>query len=100
MHNLSVSVPHSLEKAEAESRISSLLSELKEQHGSRISELQESWEEDRTLFSFRLMGMPVTGQLQVDPCQVTLEGVMPPLAVPFRSVIEQAILEKARELLG
>ncbi|MCF6289769.1 MAG: polyhydroxyalkanoic acid system family protein [Desulfobacterales bacterium] len=100
MPSLKMSLPHNLVPDEAEDRIKGLWDELKEQHGDKISDLNESWSNSTGFFSFRMMGFAVKGTLAVQPAQVVLEGSIPFLALPFKAEIEETILIKAQQILS
>lgn len=100
MPKMNVRVPHHLTQAEAASRIKNLIGELKQKFGDRIQNLQESWSGSGGTFSFETIGFKLSGTLSVGPSEVQIEGSLPFAALPFRGMVEQAILEKAKDLLS
>ena len=100
MLTMSISVPHNLEVMEAKNKIKTLLDELQVHYHDKISDPRILWNNNIAEFSFRMMSLPISGELNVDPREVCLSGTLPFLAIPFKSMIEEAIREKARELLG
>ncbi len=100
MPKMNVRVQHHLPQAEAALRIKNLIGELKQKFGNRIQNLQETWNGNGGTFSFETMGFKLSGTLSVDPSEVQIEGSLPFGALPFRGMVEEAILEKAKDLLS
>lgn len=99
MPSISLTEPHTLSTAEAQQRISGLLTELRTQHADKIGDIHEKWTGNSAQFSFRLMGIKIEGELKVEAQSVSLQGKIPFAALPFRGMAERAIREHARELL-
>jgi len=100
MPKMSVGVPHKLGKETALVRIKTLLVDLKAQHGDQIQDLKEEWSGTGGAFSFRARGLKVSGRLIVSDNRVQLSGNVPWAAMPFKGKIEQAIKQRATELLA
>ena len=100
MPAIKLSVPHKLSPEEAKQRITKLISETKSQFGSTVSDVKESWTDNRGDFSFRAMGFAVAGNLQVEPSAVQIEINLPFAALPFKSRAEKEISTRAKELLA
>jgi hypothetical protein len=65
-----------------------------------VSELEESWSEDGTYeFSFKVMGMAVSGNMVTEVDTVRVKGSIPFAALPFRGQLENEIRERLREAL-
>jgi hypothetical protein len=99
MPSFNMSVPNPLGQEEALSKIQNLLGQVKEEHGDKISDLQESWSGNTGTFSLTAMGMKVSGTLAVKPDEVTIDGNIPFAAVPFKGQIEKVIREQAEKVL-
>ena len=99
MPKMNVKVPHSLGEEIALERVKSLLSNMKQEYGNQIQNLQESWNENAGKFSFSAMGFSISGELKVASNQVELNGKLPLAALPFKGSIEKSIRQKANELL-
>jgi len=97
---IKISVPHDLGADEAKHRIVNLVSEAKGNFGKSVSDVKESWIDNRGEFSFRAMGFSVSGNLQVEPKSVDLEITLPFAALPFKSRIEGELSSKAKALLA
>jgi len=96
---MEISVNHGLGKAEAKSRIQNLLVKLKQDFSDKISDETESWTEYNADYSFKLMGMKISGNVLVDESLVTISGNLPFAVLPFKGMIESSIKSKAIELL-
>lgn len=99
MSKFLVSVPHNLSEDEARSRVQNMISGLKNQFGSQISDINETWTGNRNDFSFRAMGMAIKGGLNVNAADVTLDGDLPLAALPFKGTIEKTIKDQLSTLL-
>lgn len=100
MPSMTITVPHQLSQAEALGRIQRLLSDVRNDYGDRVTDLQETWHETGGEFSFRAMGFNISGKLDVRPDKVELKGNYPLAAMPFKSKIESTIRERAEQLLA
>lgn len=99
MPGINIQAAHSLGKEAAMTRIKSLLSKMKADHGDMINDLEEVWNHDGSVFSFRIMGMKVKGNFKVAADHVIIQGDLPLAALPFKKTIEDRIREEAARLL-
>ena len=97
---MDITIPHHLPKEEALNRIKKLLTETRNEHGDKISNLREDWNGDTGKFSFTAMGFDVAGNLEVTPQTVELKGKLPIALTLFKGKIAHAITEKATALLS
>jgi len=100
MPSIKLSVPHKLGADEARKRIENLISDAQKRFGDKVSDVKESWTDNRDDFSFRAMGFSVSGTLKVEPSSADLEINLPFAALPFKSRIENELCGKAKELLA
>lgn len=100
MPKSTVTVPHQLGKDEALERIKTILVKAKEQYGDRITDLQETWNDQGGTFSFRAMGFKISGSLDVTDNDVKINGDYPFAAIPFKGTIEATLRERAERLLA
>jgi hypothetical protein len=100
MPKLEISIEHALAQIVALERIKNLLTRLKAEYGSNISELTEKWDENGSEFSFKAMGMAIEGNIIVMNNKVNLEAKIPLAAIPFKGMIEKTISNEAKKLLG
>lgn len=99
MARIQISEPHQLSQQEATQRVQQLLDELRTRFADQIGDLHQTWHGSSAEFSFKLRGFLVKGSLHVAAAEVQIEGGLPLLALPFRSIVEQAIRQQARQLL-
>lgn len=100
MASLEMSIPHKLTREEARRRIQELLPKMKTDYGDQIKDLQEEWNGDTGLFSFSVMGFPVSGTLTINDASLDLDGTLPFAAAFFKGKIKSVIESKAQELLA
>lgn len=100
MPKMSMHIPHSLGQEEARQRIQGMISTLKDQYGSQITDLSEQWDGDTGTFSLKAMGFSLKGTLQVTGNEVKVDGDLPWAAKPFQGTIEATIRERAERLLA
>lgn len=99
MPRMSMQIPHSLSQDEAKSRVQGMITSLKEQYGSQISDLHEEWNGDTGRFSAKAMGFDLKGTLQITGNELRVDGDLPWAAKPFQGTIEATIRERAERLL-
>lgn len=100
MPKTDLTIPHSLGKSEALTRLHGMLASVKENYGSQVSDLEENWTDDGGTFGFKAMGFKISGALQVSDNDVRIDAEFPWAAKPFQSTIETAIRERAERLLA
>jgi hypothetical protein len=99
MPGINIQAAHSLGKEAAMMKIKSLLSKLKSDHNDMVNDLEEEWNPDGSVFSFRIMGMKVKGSFKVAADYIVIQGDLPLAALPFKKTIEDRIREEAVQLL-
>lgn len=100
MSNLTLTIPHSLGRAEARRRIESELSHARQQHGSKLSRLEERWEGDTLHFVVGALGQTVTGRVMVEDAQVHAEIALPWMLALLAKPFVKRIEDQGRQLLG
>ena len=65
-----------------------------------VSDLQQEWTDSTLTFSFRAMGMAVSGTLVVEDAEVTVETELPLAAALFKGLIQQQIREELQRVLA
>lgn len=100
MPKLSLTVPHTLEQPEAENRIKTLISKLKDRHGANVSDLVEEWVGNVLKFGFKTFGFKVGGTMSVDDKGVNVQGDIPLAAMMFKGRIENEIRETLSKFLA
>ena len=100
MANLEVVVPHNLSKEEALSRIRNMFTQMKQEHGDKISNLKEEWTGNAGNFSFTAQGFDIVGTLTVNPSNVELKGKIPFTLSLFKGAITKTIEQQATKILS
>lgn len=93
MPDMTATIPHQLTREEARRRIQTQLAALRQQHGSMLSALQDTWTGDTMAFSLDAMGQSLSGKLAVDDHAVHISVALPwylrMLAGTLKSKVEQ-----------
>ncbi len=100
MPAIKMSIPHQLGSDEAKKRITRLIGETKTKFGNDVSDLEESWVENRGQFRFKAKGFSVSGNLQVEANAVHVEINLPFAALLFKSRLESELSTHAKALLA
>ncbi|HQY30777.1 MAG TPA: polyhydroxyalkanoic acid system family protein [Thermomicrobiales bacterium] len=100
MPKIAITVPHTLGANEATTRIQGLLGEVKRDFGDQVTDLSETWTGHGAEFAFRVMGMQVSGTLQIADHLVQMQGDIPFAALPFKSRIEAMVRKRTEQLLA
>ena len=100
MPSLTITAPHSLGTEEATSRLKAFFTKLKERHGDKLSNLEESWSDNNLAYSFSTYGFNIKGDVAVEPNEVKVNGVLPFAAMMFKGKIEQSVREELEKLLA
>ena len=99
MPKFNVDVPNPLGKEKALTKLQGFSDTLREKYQDKISDLEQSWEEDRLDFSFKVMGVKIAGGLTVEEEKVLVEGDLPFSAAMFKGKITSGIEEQLGKLL-
>jgi hypothetical protein len=100
MPSIQVTVHHKLTEHEAMSRIKNLVTNLKQEHGDKVSNINEEWHARSGKFSFTFHGFALSGTMNLHPGTVEIHGKLPLAVTLFRGKIKEVIKEKASELLS
>jgi hypothetical protein len=100
MSTLKLNIPHSLSEEEALDRIKKLLGNLKEEQKDKISNVKESWHDNKGAFSFTAKGFDLSGHIQVNASDIQISSRLPFAVSLFKNQISNLIQEKAKELLA
>src|SRR5574339_683231 len=100
MPSIQVTVHHKLTEHEAMARIQKLVTNLKHEHGEKVSNIEEDWHARSGKFSFTFHGMALSGNVELHPGTVEIHGKLPLAVSLFRGKIKEVIKEKASELLA
>lgn len=100
MPKMTMTIPYQISEDEALTRIKGMINEMKDQHGDKVSNLQENWQGNTGTFSLTAQGFKTGGTLTVEPKQIVLNGDIPWAAKPFQGMIEATIRERVDRLLA
>jgi putative polyhydroxyalkanoate system protein len=100
MPKFGVSVPHTLTKDEARSRLERFAEMLESRFANQVSDLQQTWEGDTLKFHFKSYGIPLDGGITVEDHALTLAGDLPFTAMMFKGKIESAIREQLERMVS
>ena len=100
MSNLEVAIPHNLSQEEALNRVKNMFTQMKNEHGDKISNLKEQWNGNEGNFSFTAQGFDIAGTLTVNPSNVELKGEIPFALSLFKGAITKTIEQQATKMLS
>lgn len=100
MPKINLTIDHKLGQEEAKKRISGLIAQTRAQFGQHATDLVEGWNGNTNNFSFRAMGFPISGKLEVEPAQVQIEVQLPFAALPFKGRVENELRTHATKMLA
>lgn len=100
MPKIAFSIPHTLDRAEADARLKSYLEHLKTKLDGQFTDLEENWAGDRGTFSFKSFGLKFQGEIGVADTQVDVALDIPFAAVVFKGKIESEMKEKLAKALA
>jgi len=99
MPKLLTAVEHSLGKESAKATLSSFMDEALQTYGDSVDDVQSQWNDYELEFSFKAMGMTVSGQLIVADDVVTINGKIPFALSMFPGKIERTMEDALRKAL-
>jgi putative polyhydroxyalkanoate system protein len=100
MPKFGVSVPHTLTKEDARSRLERFAEMLEAKFANQVSDLQQSWEGDTLKFHFKTYGIPLNGGITVADKELNVAGDIPFAAMMFKGKIESEIREQLEKIVA
>lgn len=100
MSDLEVTIPHNLSQEEALNRVKNMFTQMKNEHGDKISNLKEEWSGNVGNFSFTAQGFDIAGTLTVNPSNVEFKGKIPFALSLFKGAITKTIEQQATKMLS
>jgi hypothetical protein len=101
MPSLALSIPNPLGQQQAAEKLKAFFAHMKERHGDKLTNLEETWADDHHLnYSFTTYGFNIKGDLAVEPEAVKMNANLPFAAMMFKGKIEQAIRDELTKVLG
>jgi hypothetical protein len=99
MPQISLETPHKLGREEAVRRLKDKFNVVRALYGAHVTNLQQKWTDHTHSFSFKAMGMGVSGAVQVEDALVKLQVELPLAATLFKGTIEERIRREISGLL-
>ena len=100
MPKFGVSVPHTLTKDEARSRLDRFIEMLEAKFANQVSDLQQSWDGDTLASNSKRIGIPLNGGITVAENELNLAGDIPFAAMMFKGKIESEIREQLERIVA
>ena len=97
---MTVNIPHALPKQEAEHRVKNLLTSVKTQFGSMVTNVEEDWKGTVGTFKFSMSGHPVSGTIELLDKSVQVDINLPFIANLFKGKIKSTIEDQGTKLLS
>ncbi len=100
MPKFNVNVPHEIDRSEAISKLKTFMDAARKDSPVELSDMKEDWDESGNLeFSFSAMGFRIAGQMVTETQLVSVKGILPFAALPFRGALENQLATKIREAI-
>jgi hypothetical protein len=99
MPDITVSIPHQLERAEARRRIEQGLANLQQQYAGPVGRLTHAWNGDTMDFALSVLGTSLRGEARVEDRQVCIRVSVPWALAMLAGGIKPAIEREAGNLL-
>lgn len=100
MAKFNVVVDHSIDRDEAVTRLKGFSNRMRDEVPIEVTEIMETWDDEGNLiFAFKALGFKISGSVVTCTQSVTIIGVLPFAALPFRGAIESQIAEKVKEAI-
>src|SRR4051794_26508273 len=100
MQDLTATIPHQLTRAEAKRRVHEQVGGIRQQHGSLLTNLRETWTGDTMAFSLMTLGQSISGRLTVDDQAVHLTVALPWFLRLLSGTLQPRIEQQGRLVLG
>ena len=93
-------IKHDLPKDNAVECSKNIINNLREEHGDKISSVSQTWNQNKSDFSFSMKGLSVKGNIEVTNNEVIISGKLPFAAMMFKGIIENTIKKNAVKMLN
>jgi len=100
MPSVSMTVPHAMGQEQATERLKGFLDLVKDRYQDKVSDLTQSWQDNKLTFGFSTFGFKISGDMNVEPTEVKLNATIPFAAMIFKGQIEQALRGELTKVLG
>jgi hypothetical protein len=96
---LKLEIPHTLSADEAKSRLERFIESLQNKFQDKVSDLEQSWNNNTLSFSFKSFGFKVAGAIASLENKLDVNGEIPFTAMMFKGKIESEIREQLARLM-
>ena len=96
---ISIDIPHKLGAAEAKKRIDAGFGQLQQQISGGLAQVEKRWEDDRLVFSAKVIGQAISGRLQVLDDAIKMEIDLPPMLAMIADTIKGRLRKQGTLLL-
>ena len=101
MAPLEVRIPHTLSREEVHQRIDAAIVRAKSEYEPQVGPIQADWnDQEQMIVGLNVMGMPISGQIDVLDAEVLVKIELPSMASMFSGRIRQGIEERLGGLLA
>ncbi|MFI4874708.1 MAG: polyhydroxyalkanoic acid system family protein [Blastopirellula sp. JB062] len=100
MPGFHVEVPHPLGQQAAIERVQQVLEKMRGRFEGQVKDMQQTWEDNVMHFSFRTMGVDISGTMEVKEDLVVVQGALPFAAMLFKGRIESSIREELEKIMA
>jgi hypothetical protein len=97
---LNLAVPHTLDRAEARSRLEAFSGRIRAKYEGQVKDVKEWWEGDTLCFGFRTLGINIEGRVTVEDDRLTVDGNLPFSAMMFKGKIESSLREELEKIVA
>lgn len=97
---MKIEIPHQHNKEEAKNRIKKLLDGLKEKFAGKITNVNETWNENSGVFGFTMGPFSTSGTIDVKEKAVEINLDIPFIASLYKNQIRSVIEEQAKDILS
>jgi hypothetical protein len=92
-------IPHSLSAEEAKSRLERFIESLQAKFQDKVSDLDQSWNDNTLAFGFKTFGIKIAGAITALEDKLDVAGDIPFSAMMFKGKIESEIREQLARLM-
>ncbi|EAQ81450.1 polyhydroxyalkanoic acid system family protein [Blastopirellula marina] len=100
MPGFHVEVPHPLGQEAAIEKVQYVLEKMRGRFEGQVKDMQQTWEGNIMVFSFRTMGVDIKGTMDVLEELVIVKGSLPFAAMLFKGRIEKSIREELEKIVN
>jgi len=92
-------VPHSLTADDAKEKLQKFIEAIQAKFKDQVSDLDQSWEGNNLVFSFKTFGFKIAGKITVHDDKLSLDGDLPFSAMMFKGKIESEMRGQLERLV-